>query len=122
MVRDFIQAAGFCQKLPQAHHKHQMAREDQEHGPMGKDQAEPKRTRHQETKMAMDRAHVKKTNELYYPAGPTVESPRKKKSGKTTHKLEKLGYKWQDLTKLTQNRKEWRSIVGSLCTTSAQKA
>ena len=97
---------------------------------MGKDQAVPSRTGHQENKMAMDRAHVKKTKELYHQAGPTMESTRKKESGKTkkhlerntTHEMEKLGYKWQDLTTLTQNRTEWRSIVGGLCTASVQKA
>ena len=32
--------------------------------------------------LAMDRAHVKKTNKLYHQAGPTMESTRKKESGK----------------------------------------
>ena len=55
---------------------------------MGKDQTDPSRTGHQEMKMAMDRAHVKKTNELYHQAGPTMESTRKKESGKTKKHLE----------------------------------
>ena len=38
--------------------------------------------------MHMDRAHVKKTNELYHPAGPTMESTRKKERGKTKKHLE----------------------------------
>ena len=28
----------------------------------------------------------------------------------TTHEMDKLGYKWQDLTRLALNRTEWRSI------------
>ena len=55
---------------------------------MGKDQADPSRTEHQDKKMTMDRAHVKKTNELFHTAGPTMESTRKKESGKTKKHLE----------------------------------
>ena len=50
---------------------------------MGKDQADPSRTGHQEKKMAIYRAHIKKTNELYHPGGPTMESTKTKESGKT---------------------------------------
>ena len=55
---------------------------------MGKGQAAPKRTGHQEKTMANDRANVKKTNELFHQAGPTMESKRKKESGKTKKQLE----------------------------------
>ena len=54
---------------------------------MGKDQADPSRTGHQEKKMTRDRAHVKKTNELYHQAGPTMESTRKKENGKNKKQL-----------------------------------
>ena len=69
---------------------------------MGKGQAAPKRTGHQEKTMANDWAHVKKTNKLFHQAGPTMESKRKKENvgrprnswkRNTTHEMEKLGYK-----------------------------
>ena len=51
-----------------------------------------------------------------------VGRPRNTWKRNTTHEMEKLGYKWQELTRLAQNRTEWRSIVGGLCTASVQKA
>ena len=51
-----------------------------------------------------------------------VGRPRNTWKRNTTYEMEKFGYRWQDLTRLAQNRTEWRSIVGGLCTTLVQKA
>ena len=51
-----------------------------------------------------------------------VGRPRITWKRNTTHEMEKLGYKWQDLTRLAQNRTEWWSIIGGLCTPLVQKA
>ena len=50
--------------------------------------------------MAMDRAHVKKTNELYHQAVPTMESTRKKESGKTKNHLEEKHNPWDGKTRI----------------------
>ena len=56
---------------------------------MGKGQAAPKRTGHQEKTMANDRAHVKKNQQTISPGGPYNGIQKEKgECGKTKKQLE----------------------------------